>query len=308
VDVPRNRWTDGGWNKKLPQFLPLARWMGVDSPNPSPDELQGLFKSVAPKVFAEAVPKVLETTGITERDLRRNLSQLWGRLGIGNAIPPRSLNNGRCDPSELEGSVALWLGGTAGWISTRLNRTMLANQGGAQFERVIVLGSKRRCGAPADRRTPIVRDNYEPGNEPAEIELMKRMVNDHPQLKDRFCFPDMPESDKILSHGDQLRHMVNSGQYARLVGKRRVFVAVNGGNALYIPLHIRRVLELDDIWFSQPATNVCSPVPAYWWPEDQDLMTTPSGIVRLWIELVANGCINENATTGVKQRYRQRPR
>jgi hypothetical protein len=255
LQVPRNRWTDGGWNKKLPQFLPLARWMGIHNPNPSPDELQVLFKAVAPKLFAESVPMVLEATGMKEENLRRNLMQMWGRLGLGSPIPPRSLKYGCCDPSDLEGSVAFVLGGTTGWMKTRLDRTLLAASAGAKFEHIIMLGSSRRCSAPADRRTPFIRDNFAEGEEPTESGLLKQWAENLGSSRRQFVFPEMPESEKPLSH-------------------------------------MRRMLGLDDIWFSQPATDVVSPVPSYWWPEHQDLMTTPSGITRLWIELKANGCIS----------------
>jgi hypothetical protein len=293
VHVPRNSWImDGsstGWNNKLSQFRPLARWMGVHSSNPSPDELQVLYKAVAPKVFAESIPTVLEATGMDESTLRRKLHELWGRLGIGLPIPPRSLKHGRCNPSELEGAVAFVLGGTTGWMKTRLDRTLLVQSAGAKFERIIVLGSTRKCNAPADRRTPLIRDNYAEGQEPSENKLLRKWTEG---LDGQFVFPkSIPNEGPILSAEAMMKLMVGSGEFAELVGNRRVFVAVNGGNALYIPLHMRRVLGLDDIWFSQPATSVVSPVPEYWWPEDQDLMTTPSGIVRLWIELKANDCI-----------------
>jgi hypothetical protein len=294
LHVPHNRWTDGGWNKKLPQFLPLARWMGVDSPNPSLDELQVLYEAVAPKLFHEAVPRVLEATGMDERTLKRKMGEMWGRLGIGSPIAPRSLKQGRCNPSDLEGSVAFLLGATSGWMKTRLDRTLLTQSAGAKFEHIIVLGSTRRCGAPADRRTPYIRDNFAKREEPTELELLKLWAGELGGLKSgKFVFPEMPVSEKPLSLERQLQHLVDSGQYAKLVGERRVFVATNGGNALFVPLRVRRVLGLDDIWFSQPATNAISPVPEHWWPEDQDLMTTPSGIVRLWYELKANGCITQ---------------
>jgi hypothetical protein len=285
---------NGGWNKKLPQLRPLARWMGIDSLNPTDDELQILYKAVAPKLFREAVPKVLEATGMKEPTLRRHMREMWGRLGIGNPIPPRSLKTGRCNPSDLEGSVALVTGGTTGWGKTRLDRTMLVDQAGAKFERIIMLGSTRKCNAPADRRTPFIRDNFAEGNEPTETGLFRLWADDFgPQQRERFVFPEcLPNEGPILNLQTQLEMLVSSGEYKELVGDRKVFVATNGGNALYVPLHVRRVLELDDIWFSQPATDVVHPVPNHWWPEDQDLMTTPSGIVRLWIELKANGCIS----------------
>jgi hypothetical protein len=290
--VPHNRWIDGGWDKKLPVFLPLARWMGINSPNPSMDELDALYKVVEPKLFHDAIPAVLEATGMTERTLKRKMSEMWGRLGIGSPIAPRSLTQGRCNPSDLEGSVAFVLGGTTGWMKARLDRTMLVASAGAKFEHIIVLGSSRKCNGDADRRTPYIRENYAKGEEPTELALLERWVGELGENSGRFVVPDLPESEKPLSLDKQLRHLVDSGQYAELVGERRVFVAVNGGNALFVPLRVRRVLELDDIWFSQPANNAISPVPNHWWPEDQELMTTPSGIVRLWSELKANGCIS----------------
>ncbi len=292
MDVPRNSWTDGGWNGKLDQFLPLARWMGIHSPNPTPDELQSLYRVVSSKVFADSIPQILERTKMTEEQLCRKLSQRWGCLGIGNAIPPRSLKEGRCNPSSLSGAVAFVVGGTVSWMSLRLNQTLLVQQAGAEFERVIMLGSSRVCNAGADRRHPYIQGVFPEGREPTEVEVLRQWVYGTGQVNKQFIFPELPESEKPLSLEQQLQHLVASGQCQELVGDRKVFVAVNGGNALYIPLHIRSILRLNDIWFSQPASTLVHPVPEYWWPSDQALMTIPAGIIRLWIELKANGCIS----------------
>ncbi len=291
--VPHNRWTDGGWNKKLPVLRPLARWFGIDSSNPTMDELQVPYQAVAPKVFHQSVPKVLEATDMNEGTLRRRMSEVWYRLGLGGPIPPRSLKLGRCNPVDLSGAVAFVLGGTVSWMRLRLDRTLLTQHAGADFERIIVLGSSRVCNASADLRHPYIRKVYPEGEYPTERTLLRQWIYANGKIDRQYIFPDLPDEGPPLSLEQQLKYLVESGQYAELVGERKVFVAVNGGNALYIPLHMRRVLGLDDIWFSQPASDVVTPVPDYWWPEDQDLLTTPSGIIRLWIELRANGCIND---------------
>ena len=293
--VPRNRWINGGWNKKLPQFRPLAKWFGIHSSNPSMDELQVLYKAVSAKVFHESVPEVLKTTGMTEGKLRQRLNETWNEIGLGSPIPPRSIKLGRCNPTELSGAVAFVLGGTVSWMRLRLDRTLLTQHAGAEFERIIGLGSSRVCNARFDVRHPYIQRVYPQGEYPTERTLLRQWIYADGRIDRQYKFPELPDEGPPLSLEQQLTHLVDSGQYAELVGERRVFVAVNGGNALYIPLHMRRVLGLDDIWFSQPASNACTPVPNYWWPEDQDLMTTPSGIIRLWIELRANGCINDEA-------------
>jgi len=169
----------------------------------------------------------------------------------------------------------------------------MTQHAGAKFERIVMLGSTRVCNASADRRHPYIREVFPEGREPTEFELLKQWVYSTGQVDKQFVFPDcLPSEGPVLPLQKQLELLVSSGEFDQLVGERKVFVAVNGGNALYVPLHVYRVLGLDDIWFSQPASNAVDPVPEYWWPEDQDLMTTPSGIIRLWIELKANGCID----------------
>lgn len=298
MEVPRNRWTDGGWNDKLRQFLPLARWLlrGVklDNPeNPSADDLQRLYQAVSPKVFAEAIPYILEATGKNQKTLLRNMAQMWGQLGIGNPIPPRSLKEGRCDPSSLSGAVAIVVGGTVSWMRLRLDSTLRVQQAGAKFDKILMIGSNRICSSGADWRHPYIKGCFREGHEPTELEVLRQWVYGSGQVDSQFVFPHVPNPNggATFTLEEQLRFLVNTKQWEKLVGGRKVFVATNGGNALYIPLHIRRVLGLDDIWFSQPASNLVHPVPEYWWPDDQDLMTTPSGIIRLWIELKANGCI-----------------
>lgn len=288
--VPRNRWTDGGWNTKLPQFLPLAQMVGVNSSNPSPDELQTIFKTVADtKVFAESVKKFVKATGKRESDVRRKLRFINHKLGLMEPIPLRSLTQSDVNPSEFEG-VALLPAGTVSWMQLRWDRIRLTEHAGAKFNRIIVLGSTRVCNAKADRRHPYIRGVFPEGREPTELELLKQWVYATGQLDRQYVFSEWPDSDKPLSLEMQLRHLVESGQYATLVGDNPVFVPANP-NALYVPLHVRRVLGLDNIWFSQGSARLVTPVSDHWWPEDQDLMTTPSGILRLWVELQANGCI-----------------
>lgn len=296
--VPRIRWISGSWNNKLSQFLPLARWLGVNSPNPSLDELQDLHKTVGAKVFTESIPAVRERTGMSEQTLRRKLVYMWDKIGLGDPISLRSIfeTEHECDPTNFKG-VALLMPGTISWTGRRYERTELVRLAGAKFERVLVFYSSRICKAPPDWRHPYIRFTSQKDREPTEEELLRQWLFDKPG----YQFVELPATPpgEPLSAQQQLEHFVASGQFDELVGDRKVFVATNP-NATYIPLHVKRVLGLNDIWFSQGASRLVSPLPAHWWPEDQETLSTPSGTIRLWIELRAAGLINDKAKVNAK--------
>ncbi len=291
--VPRNRWTPGSWNNKLPQFLPLAEMVGCYSPNPSLDELQVVFDAVgSAKVFAESVEKFVERTGKKPENVRRQLLYINHKLGLMDPLPLRSLMEPRVNPMEFDG-VAFLVPGTISWTGRRLERIKMIQEAGARFERIIVFHSSRVCDSTADWRHPYIRDVATKGREPTEKEVLKQWLYGNRQ----YVFaelPDVNERGKNLSLQEQLQHFVATGQFDQYVAGQKIFVATNP-NALYVPLHIKRVLELDDIWFSQGAAGLVTPVPDHWWPEDQDLMTTPSGIIRLWTELKRGGFITDDA-------------
>ena len=310
--VPHNRWTNGGWNEKLPVFRPLARWFGIQSANPTVDELQELFKHVPAKVFAESVSHVLEATGMDIKTLVRKSGEIWDRLGLGAAIPPRSLIQARVPATDIRG-VALLTGGTASWMWLRWKRLQQMEHAGAKFEHVIVLGSSRLCNSVQDWRFPYIREIATKSREPNELEVWRQLLYATGQLDRQYVFPELPmhvgdekwltvfpeppegQRGKPLSLEHMLRYMKLTGQFDTYVGDKPVTMTVNGGNALYAVLHTCRVWELEDIIFSMPATNTEWPMPDEWWGEDQDRSTIISGMVRLWNELRANGCIDDRA-------------
>ena len=180
MQVPRNRWTDGSWDNKLSQFLPLARMAGLDSPNPSLDELQGMFSAVAnTKVFAESVEKFVEKSGKSLKDVQRQLVYINNKLGLMEPVPLRSKMHPIVDPSTFDG-VALLVPGTISWTGLRKTRTELVQQAGAQFERVVVFHSSRVCDSPADWRHPYIRDAFTKGREPTEKEVLTSRLIDRP--------------------------------------------------------------------------------------------------------------------------------
>jgi hypothetical protein len=294
--VPRNRWIAGSWNNKLKHFLPLARWFGVNSTNPTMDELQELRKLVEAKVFTESVPEILNRLGPTwnREKLSRKLVYMWDKLGLGDPIGLRSLQEAEynCDPTKFEG-VALLMPGTMSWTGRRWERTELVRQAGAKFKRVIVFYSSRLCKSSPDWRHPYIRFTSAEGREPTEEELLRQWLYG----RAGYEFAELPATPigQPLPAKAQLEHFKSSGQFDQLVGDSKVFVATNP-NALYVPLHVRDVLGLDDIWFSQGASRLVNPLPKHWWPEDQDALTTTSGTIRLWIELRRAGLINDKAS------------
>lgn len=291
MPVPTYGWINGGWKNKLPHFQLLAVMLGFPKePYLSPDELQGLFQKVASaKVFGESVQAFLEETGRPKRSAADYLEEIEQKLGLMDPLPFMSLR-GVTNPSEFDG-VAIWPTGTTNWTQLRLEQIQLAKDAGARFRYVICLNSSRICGAPADRRHPLIR-GIPAGQEPTEGELQRRLVASGKYDAGEFIFPILPTENaagRPLSLEQQLNYLVESGQYEDLIGGANIYVP-STPNSLYVPLHVRRVLTHDDVWFSQAGARLVRNMPDYWWPSLQDVMTTPNGILRLWIELVAAGC------------------
>lgn len=290
MPVPTNGWNNGAWNKKVTQFYLLAEMLGLKQPSISPDDLQVLFKKVASaKVFGEAVQPFLEATGRPRKSVAERLEAIEAKLGLMDPLPFMSLK-GVSSPRGFAG-VAIWPAGITNWTELRLEQIRLAQKAGAYFERIIVLGSSRRCGAPADRRHWYINPTPE-GHEPTEREVQHAWIDkDHDRA--RFVEAKLPllnDKGKPLSLEEQLLHLKESGQYDQLIGGKNIYVP-STPNSLYVPLHARRVLGHNNVWFSQSGARLVREMPDYWWPSLQDVMTTPNGIIRLWVELLHAGCI-----------------
>lgn len=292
MPVPTNGWINGGWNKKLSQFHLLAEMLGLKKPSISPDELQDLFSKVASaKVFAESVQPFLEAVGKPRNWVIEQLEAIEHKLGLMEPLPFMSLR-GWMDPSEFSG-VAIWPAGITNWTNLRFEEILKAENAGAKFERVLMLGSSRICNAPADRRHPLIR-NIPEGEEPDERELQHRLVH---KLDDNSRFikvtlPKATKEGKPLSLEAQLKYMMNSGEYDKLIGGTLTNIYVPATpNSLYVPLHVRRALGHNNVWFSQAGARLAREMPDYFWPHLQDVLTTPNGIIRLWVELMHAGCI-----------------
>lgn len=290
MHVPRDGWINGGWKRKLPQFRSLGEMVGL-SPAPSSDELQAVLKRVASaKVFAESVDTFLAATGKRRSEVMAKLESINHQLGTMEPVPFRSLVRGEVDPTSFVG-VAIWPAGTVAWTELRWEQIKLAEKAGAKFERIIVLGSSRVCNAVADRRHPYIREIPE-GQEPTERELMRQWVRASSHFDSKYVFPDLPERNEQgwpLTLEQQLKYLYQENKHTADLVMNQLYVPANP-NALYVPLHVRRVLKRQDIWFSQGGARIQRDMPSWWWPAVQDLMTTPSGIFRLWIELEAAGC------------------
>lgn len=266
------------------------------SRRPSSEQLQEAFVKVAnAKVFAQSVEAFVAAVK-TERgedyDVANELEHINKKLGTMEPVPFRSMLSGQVDPASFDG-VAILPAGTVSWMQLRLDQVKLHQQAGAWFEHIIVLGSSRVCSAAADRKHPFIRENFAEGQEPTERQLLKLWVNGASGLNPQYHFPPIPdgESGKPLSLEKQLEYLVErEPPYGELLTKRPLYVPANQ-NALYVPLHVRRVLKRQDIWFSQSGARIERESPAWWSPMIQDLWTTPSGILRLWIELLHAGCI-----------------
>ncbi len=301
MPVPTNGWINGGWNKnnKLSQFRLLAQMLGLSQPSISADELQVLFRKVASaKVFAESIQPFLAEAGHDPKWVVNQLVSIEQKLGLMEPLPMMSFNQGIVNPSSFSG-VAIWPAGITNWTKLRLEQIELAERAGARFETILVFGSSRVCKAPADRRHPLIYGRPE-GTEPTErqlqFELMYGLNDGGEVLGERYVEVELPElnaDDRPLSLQQQLSHFVDSGQFDQYVGDRKVYVP-STPNSLYVPLHVRRVLGLDDVHFSQAGARVVrEEMPDYWWPSLQDVRTTPNGIIRLWVELLHAGCITE---------------
>lgn len=293
MPVPTYGWINGGWNNKLPHFRLLAEMVGSPKGSyPSPDELQGLLDKVASaKVFGENVQTFLEGTGRTKRSAADYLEGIEQKLGLMDPLPFMNLR-GIQAPEEFDG-VAIWPTGITNWTQLRLEQIQLAKDAGARFRYVVCLNSSRVCNTPADRRHPLIK-TIPAGREPTEGELQQRIVDSDRYDVGGFIFPILPPvntAGRPLSLEQQLKHFVESGQYADMIGGADIFVP-STPNSLYVPLHVRRVLGHDEVWFSQAGARLTRNMPSHWWPSLQDVMTIPNGIIRLWVELIAAGCIN----------------
>lgn len=290
LPVPTNGWINGGWNNKLPQFRLLAQMLGVNSPIASADDLQDLFKRVSTaKVFAENVQPFLEATGRPHKWVVERLLEIEHKLGLLEPLPMMSLKRGIINPRSFSG-VAIWPAGITNFTQLRLEQIELAMRAGAYFKCVIVLGSSRKCNAPADRRHPLIKSRLG-GEELTERQLQHELLAE--LADDRYIEAVLPEFNadgKPLSLRQQLEFVMRSGQFqAEIQGP--IYVP-STPNSLYVPLHVRRVLGSLDVCFSQAGARVVrDEMPDYWWPTLQDVKTTPNGIFRLWVELIHAGCI-----------------
>lgn len=290
MSVPTDRWTAGGWNSQLPQLHRLAEALGAPTPPKTQDDLQALFPLVAAKVFADNVQAYIDaSTGLrgTAADLIENIER---KLGTTEMIPFMSME-GITDPTGFEG-VAIWPSGVANWIDSRLGQIELAVKAGARIKHIVCLNSPRVCEKPADRRHPAIR-NIQAGQEPTERQLQRWLADQSPLHHSLFRFPELPEVNdeaNVLSLEQQLQHLQASGQYDELIGGADIYVP-STPNSLYVPLHVRRVLGHDNVWFSQAGARAMRVVPDFWWPNVQDVMTLPNGMLRLWVELLHAGCI-----------------
>ena len=290
MSVPTNGWNNGAWNKKATQFRLLAEMLGLNKPSISPDELQVIFHKVASaKVFAESVQSFLEESGMPRKAVVERLEDMEKKLGLMEPLPFMSMK-GISDPGSFSG-VAILPAGITNWSVLRHEQILLAHKAGALFERVIVTWSSRKCGSPADRRHPYIGDRYEEGDEPTERKLMLDIIDrDGGNLKYEIAtLPNANVDARPLSLEQQLKYIMSSGEFGDL-SQKRVYVP-STPNSLYVPLHVRRVVGLQDVWFSQGGARLVREMPDYWWPSLQDVMTTPNGIIRLWVELLHAGCM-----------------
>ena len=293
MHVPTDRWTAGGWNSKSSQLYRLAEALGHNKPTVSPEDLQDLFKRVAtPKLFADSVqPFIDASTGFkgTAADLIENIER---KLGLTEALPFMSLK-GIEDPLGFNG-VAIWPTGITNWTKLRLEQIRTAQDAGARFKHIVCLSSTRVCNATNDRKHPLIA-GIPVGQEPTEQVLQYQLAHSGAQDPSLFRFADLPtqnEDGRPLSLEQQLNHLKASGQYDELIGNADIYVP-STPNSLYVPLHVRRVLGHDNIWFSQAGARLVRGTPDFWWPSLQAVMTMPQGMLRLWVELLHAGCITE---------------
>lgn len=289
--VPSDGWLNGSWNPKRPQFRLLAEMLGVTKTSISPEDLQALFRLVASeKVFGENVEAFLNASGQPKKTAAQRLEEIEKNLGLMDPVPFMSLK-GICPPSDFDG-VAIWPGGVVNWMKLRLEQIRTAEEAGAHFRRIVCLNSSRKCNSAADKRHPLLRGAPD-GEEPTEKGLQHMLVAAGATDPSIFAFADLPDLNqdgRMLSLEQQLIHLRESGQYDELIGGRDIYVP-STPNSLYVPLHVRRVLGHDDVWFSQAGARLVRAMPDSWWPSLQAVMTTPNGIIRLWVELLHAGCM-----------------
>jgi len=294
MPIPTDRWTDGGWNSKLAQIDRLARIVGVDKDTYTLDDVQGLFPIIGnQKVFGENVQQFIEASTGRKKPTAELLDALERKLGTCEPLPFMSLE-GESNPADFEG-VAIWPAGTANWTQLRLEQIEMAFHAGANFKQIICLNSSRTCNSKADRRHPLI-SSFAVGDEPTEYQLQGELIDESylgQQLRHLFKFARLPEvtaDAKPLTLEQQLRHLQTSGQYDQLIDDADIYVP-STPNSLYVPLHVRRILGHENVWFSQAGARVVQRIGDYWWPAIQDVMTLPNGILRLWVELLHAGCI-----------------
>jgi hypothetical protein len=293
LPVPTNGWINGGWNKKSTEFYLLAEMLGLKQPSISPDDLQELYRKVSTaKVFAENVQPFLEATGWDLKRVQDRLFAIEAELGLLRTLPFMSLR-GMQTPSEFRG-VAIWPAGITNWTDLRLREILTVLDAGAQFDRVIVLGSSRVCKAPADRRHPLIDGKYAEGEEPTERELQEVLRKQVPmKYRKLFKVAKLPQrrGDPVMPLQAQLDHLMATGQYAELLGGEDIYVP-STPNSLYVPLHVMRVTGRNNVWFSQiQGAHPLRQAPDGFMPGTQDILTTPNGIIRLWVELILADCI-----------------
>lgn len=291
MHVPTDGWMNGGWNNKRPQFRLLAEMLGVTTTSISLDDLQNLFSSVASaKVFAENVQPFLEAATDSNKSAAERLEAIERKLGLTEPIPFMSLK-GIEVPSDFDG-VAIWPTGITNWTKLRLEQIRTAQDAGARFRHIVCLHSSRVCNTPADRKHPLIA-GIPAGEEPTEQALQYQLARSGAHDPSMFRFAELPsvnDQNRPLSLEQQLQHLQASGQYDELVGNMDIYVP-STPNSLYVPLHVRRVLGHDNVWFSQAGARLVRGTPDSWWPSLQDVMTTPNGIIRLWVELLHAGCM-----------------
>jgi len=293
LPVPTNGWINGGWNKKSSQFYLLAEMLGLNKPSISPDDLQELFRKVSSaKVFAENIGPFLETTGWDLKKVQDRLFEIEAELGLLRALPLMSLR-GMQAPKDFKG-VAIWPAGITNWTDLRLREILIMLEAGASFDRVVAFGSSRPCHAPADKRHPLISDNFADGEEPTERELQDLLFKKVPaEYRELFWFVQLPQEkgDPVMSLQAQIEHAESTRQIEALIGDSAIYVP-SVANSLYVPLHVMRLLGKSNVWFSQiQAAHPLRQAPDYFMPGTQDILTTPNGIIRLWVELLHAGCI-----------------
>jgi hypothetical protein len=293
LPVPTNGWINGAWNKKATQFHLLAEMLGLKQPSISPDDLQVLFKKASSgTVFAENIQDFLNATGMSLKQAQDRLFRMEAELGLLRAIPFMSLR-GMTAPAAFKG-VAIWPAGTTHWTDLRLREILIMLEAGAQFDRILVFGSSRVCKAPADLRHPLIGDRYEPGTEPTERELQgllqQKVAQEYRHLFETVELPQ-ERGEPVMSLRNQMEHAESSGQISELIGDADIYVP-STVNSLYVPLHVKRLLDRENVWFSQiQGAQPVRVAPDHFAPGTQDIMTTPNGILRLWVELIHTGCL-----------------